>query len=276
MLQALAALAMDQMELRLYAEKVARVEHGERTSGEQLRQANHRLAQSEERFRDLFEAAPIAYVYGDNDTRIIRANSAAMKMFGLKPEEIPGVFGASLVPDTPAAQRRLRDGRELIRRGIYPNGLVLELRRKDDGRPLWVEWWYSPMPGGKLVSSMFMDITDQVLMEQEKKRLGAENAYLVDEIRTEQNFGDIIGGSSGLRKVMQQVQLVAPTDATVLITGESGTGKELIARAIHEKSERSGRTLVKLNCAAVTESLFESEFFGHVKVAFTGALKDKP
>jgi formate hydrogenlyase transcriptional activator len=241
-----------------------------------LRSANDRLAQSEERFRDLFEEAPIAYVYGDNDTRIIRANSAAMKMFGLKPEEIPGVFGASLVPDTPDAQRRLRDGRELIRRGIYPNGLVLELRRKDDGRPLWVEWWYSPMPGGKLVSSMFMDITDQVLMEQEKKRLGAENAYLVDEIRTEQNFGDIIGGSSGLRKVMQQVQLVAPTDATVLITGESGTGKELVARAIHDRSERSGRTLVKLNCAAVTESLFESEFFGHVKGAFTGALKDKP
>jgi PAS domain S-box-containing protein len=241
-----------------------------------LRSANDRLAQSEERFRDLFEEAPIAYVYGDNDTRIIRANSAAMKMFGLKPEEIPGVFGASLVPDTPDAQRRLRDGRELIRRGIYPNGLVLELRRKDDGRPLWVEWWYSPMPGGKLVSSMFMDITDQVLMEQEKKRLGAENAYLVNEIRTEQNFGDIIGGSSGLRKVMQQVQLVAPTDATVLITGESGTGKELVARAIHDRSERSGRTLVKLNCAAVTESLFESEFFGHVKGAFTGALKDKP
>jgi transcriptional regulator with GAF, ATPase, and Fis domain len=75
---------------------------------------------------------------------------------------------------------------------------------------------------------------------------------------------------------MQQVQLVAPTDATVLITGESGTGKELVARAIHEQSARSERTLVKLNCSAVPEGLFESEFFGHVKGAFTGALKDKP
>jgi formate hydrogenlyase transcriptional activator len=75
---------------------------------------------------------------------------------------------------------------------------------------------------------------------------------------------------------MQQVQLVAPTDATVLITGESGTGKELIARAIHEKSARRERPLVKLNCSAVPEGLFESEFFGHVKGAFTGALKDKP
>ena len=75
---------------------------------------------------------------------------------------------------------------------------------------------------------------------------------------------------------MQQVQLVAPTDATVLITGESGTGKELIARAIHEQSARSQRAQVKLNCSAVPEGLFESEFFGHVKGAFTGALKDKP
>jgi transcriptional regulator with GAF, ATPase, and Fis domain len=115
-----------------------------------------------------------------------------------------------------------------------------------------------------------------VLMEQQKARLEAENAYLLDEIRTEQDFGDIIGGSSGLRKVMQQVQLVAPTDATVLITGESGTGKELVARAIHERSARSERAMVKLNCSAVPEGLFESEFFGHVKGAFTGALKDKP
>jgi transcriptional regulator with GAF, ATPase, and Fis domain len=115
-----------------------------------------------------------------------------------------------------------------------------------------------------------------VLMEREKARLEEQNAFLLDEIRTEQNFGDIIGGSSGLRKVMQQVSLVAPTDATVLITGESGTGKELVARAIHEHSARRQRPLIKLNCSAVPEGLFESEFFGHVKGAFTGALKDKP
>ena len=275
-LKMLAALAMNQMELRLHAEKVAQLEQVQRTNGEQLRESNERLAESEERFRSLFEEAPIAYVFGNNDTRILQANSAAMKMFGLKPEDIPGVLGTSLVPDTPDAQRRLREGRELIRRGIYPKGLVLELRRRDDGRPVWVEWWYSPMPGGKLASSMFMDITARVLMEQEKTRLEAQNAYLLDEIRSEQNFGDIIGGSCGLRKVMHQVQLVAPTDATVLITGESGTGKELIARAIHEQSARSDRALVTLNCGAIPEGLFESELFGHVKGSFTGALQDKP
>src|SRR5579862_8956610 len=163
-----------------------------------------------------------------------------------------------------------------MRTGTDEKGVVLELRRKNDGRPLWVRWWCRPEPGGNYTRSMFFDITDQVLMEQQKARLEAQNAYLLDEIRIEQNFGDIIGRSSGLRKVMQQVQLVAPTDATVLITGESGTGKELVARGIHEHSSRNGRALVKLNCSAVPEGLFESEFFGHVRGAFTGALKDKP
>src|SRR5260370_715191 len=120
----------------------------------------------------------------------------------------------------------------------------IELRRQDDGRPLWVRWWAAPYPEGGYTRSMFMDISDQVRMEQEKARLEAQNAYLLDEIRTEQSFGDIVGGSSRLRKVMQQVQLVAPTDATVLITGESGTGKELVARAIHEQSARE-RPLIK-------------------------------
>jgi PAS domain S-box-containing protein len=388
MLLALAALAMNQMELRRYAEKVAQLEQDQRTISTQLREANERLAQSEEQFRDLFEEAPIAYVHQAIDTRIFRANHTAMKCLGVKPEEIPGLLGTSFFPDTEEAQRRLRDALPLLATGTDEKGVVLELRRKDDGRPLWVRWWCRPDPTGKYTRSMFMDITEQVLleeenkrleerfrdffeeapiayvvgseagimranrtaaqifgvkpeemagfhwrslfpdtpeaqrrlrealrlvesgtdacgtglelrrkggrpvwiqwwskreaggryarvmflditdrvlMEQEKARLEAQNAYLLDEIRTEQNFGDIIGGSSGLRKVMQQVQLVAPTDATVLITGESGTGKELVARAIHEQSARGERTLVKLNCSAVPEGLFESEFFGHVK-----------
>jgi PAS domain S-box-containing protein len=121
------------------------------------------------------------------------------------------------------------------------------------------------------------DIDDLKRAERELRGiLEAQNAYLLDELRTEQNFGDIIGASDGLRKVMKQIELVAPTDATVLITGESGTGKELVARAIHEHSARSGRALIKLNCSGVPEGLFESEFFGHVRGSFTGALKDKP
>jgi formate hydrogenlyase transcriptional activator len=274
MLRTLAALAMNQMELRLYAEKVARLERAERAIGEQLREANERLRQSEERFRDYFEEAPIAYVVSSK-SGIIRANRTAAEILGVKPEEIAGFDWRSLFHDNPDAQRRLREVLKLVQSGNEAGGEELELRRKEDGRPLAVRWW-SKSEEGNYSRIMFIDITEQVLMEQQKARLEAQNAYLLDEIRAEQNFGDIIGGSSGLRKVLQQVQLVAPTDASVLITGESGTGKELIARAIHERSARSDRPLVKLNCSAVPEGLFESEFFGHVRGAFTGALKDKP
>ena len=109
-----------------------------------------------------------------------------------------------------------------------------------------------------------------------KERLEEENTYLREEVSAVQGSGDIVGTSPALKKVLQQIELVAPTDATVLVTGESGTGKELVARAIHERSPRRERPMVKVNCGAVPDPLFESEFFGHVKGAFTGAVRDKP
>lgn len=109
-----------------------------------------------------------------------------------------------------------------------------------------------------------------------KERLEEENSYLREEMTAAQGLGELVGESPALRKVLQQIELVAPTDATVLITGESGTGKELIARAIHERRSERNRPMVTVNCGAVPEALFESEFFGHVKGAFTGAMRDKP
>jgi formate hydrogenlyase transcriptional activator len=105
-----------------------------------------------------------------------------------------------------------------------------------------------------------------------KARLEKENVYLQEEIRTEHNFEEITGSSPALMAVLHKVEQVAPTDSTVLILGETGTGKELIARAIHDRSARKSRPLVKVNCSAISAGLVESELFGHVKGAFTGAL----
>ncbi|BCA53236.1 hypothetical protein W02_03760 [Nitrospira sp. KM1] len=108
-----------------------------------------------------------------------------------------------------------------------------------------------------------------------KDRLTEEKTYLEEELRSTAGFEDIIGSSSALKEVLRQVEVVAPTDSTVLIQGETGTGKELVARAIHRLSGRKERTFVKLNCAAIPNGLLESELFGHERGAFTGALAQK-
>jgi formate hydrogenlyase transcriptional activator len=108
-----------------------------------------------------------------------------------------------------------------------------------------------------------------------KDKLHQEKVYLEEEARTEHDFGAIVGESAALRRVLTQVEAVAPTDSTVLVLGETGTGKELIARALHDRSPRRERTFVKLNCAAIPTGLLESELFGHEKGAFTGATAQK-
>jgi formate hydrogenlyase transcriptional activator len=108
-----------------------------------------------------------------------------------------------------------------------------------------------------------------------KNRLEAENIYLQEEIRREHNFEEMIGNSPALVEVLRKVEVVAPLDSTVLILGETGSGKELVARAIHDRSSRKGRPLVKVNCGAISAGLVESELFGHVKGAFTGALSNR-
>ncbi len=112
-------------------------------------------------------------------------------------------------------------------------------------------------------------------IERLRARLEMENSYLRDEVKAVYSFGDIVGDSPALKAVLEQVELVAPTDVNVLVLGESGTGKELIARAIHERSHRRDGPLIKVNCASIPRELFESEFFGHVKGAFTGAVRDR-
>jgi formate hydrogenlyase transcriptional activator len=231
------------------------------------------LAESERRFRDLFDEAPIGYVYEDTDTRFVSANQAFQKMLGLRPEEVPRTMGLSLVAPTEETQARVHDSLEAERAGKEKPFIEIELRRKDDGRSVWVQRFSRPEPDGRYTRTMVVDITARVLAEQERNRLRAQNEYLQEEIKSEYNFEEIIGRSPSLRGALAKVKQVAPMDATVLILGETGTGKELIARAIHNASRRRDKPLIKLNCAALPTGLIESELFGHEKGAFTGALE---
>ena len=108
-----------------------------------------------------------------------------------------------------------------------------------------------------------------------KGQLEQQNAYLQEEVVEAKAFGDLVGQSAALRQVVSQIDLVAPTDASVLIQGETGTGKELVAHEIHRRSRRKERPLIRVNCASIPRELYESEFFGHAKGAFTGAIKER-
>ncbi len=110
---------------------------------------------------------------------------------------------------------------------------------------------------------------------EERRRVEQQCAYLLEEVESAKALGPMVGKSAALRNVWQQIEVVAPTDASVLIVGESGTGKELVARAIHAHSDRKDQPMVSVNCASIPRELFESEFFGHLKGSFTGAVKDR-
>lgn len=130
---------------------------------------------------------------------------------------------------------------------------------------------FADFVGGAIVNaSSFEEI------QRLKGQLELQNAYLRELILEAKAFGDLIGQSAALKRIVSQVDLVAPTEASVLILGETGTGKELVAYEIHNRSNRKNGPLVRVNCASIPKELFESEFFGHVKGAFTGALKDRP
>ena len=158
-----------------------------------------------------------------------------------------------------------------------------------DGSAIPVEYTSTPImldgkPNGAVV--VFRDISKRKEIERQreaayeeikrlKEQLEQERDYLRDEINVTVNFGEIIGESQALKRTLAQIEAVARTPASVLVLGESGVGKEMIARAIHTKSDRADKPLVKVNCASIPKDLFESEFFGHVRGAFTGAHQDR-
>jgi PAS domain S-box-containing protein len=175
-----------------------------------------------------------------------------------------------------------------VRDGVVHEGRQ-EVFWRRDGSVFPVEFTSTPViSDGRIAGAVvvFRDITERRNTENQlqsalaelnilKQRLEEQNAYLQEEIHIEHNFREIVGQSDPILKIIKQIDVVAPTDASVLINGESGTGKELIARAIHQASRRSASPLIRVNCAAIPTELFESEFFGHIRGAFTGAVRDR-
>ena len=161
-------------------------------------------------------------------------------------------------------------GQPLLHRGQVLGVLGVFLRARLDGELLvWLRMIADHAAAAIANARAFEEI------ERLRARIEQENDYLRDEVKAAYSFGDIVGTSPALRAVLEQVDLVGPTEANVLILGESGTGKELVARAIHERSRRRVGPMIKVNCASVPRELFESEFFGHVRGSFTGAVRDR-
>lgn len=175
-----------------------------------------------------------------------------------------------------------------VQDGIVHEG-IQEVFWRHDGSYFPVEFTSTPIiRDSEIIGAVvvFRDITDRLNTEKQlthaleelqdlKSRLEQQNEYLQEEILQENQYHEIVGNSPAILQIIEKIKVVAPTDANVMIYGESGTGKELIARAIHQSSHRKQHPLIRVNCAAIPSELFESEFFGHVKGAFTGAVRDR-
>ncbi|MBT3921652.1 MAG: sigma 54-interacting transcriptional regulator [Nitrospina sp.] len=223
-------------------------------------------------------------IYGlDAEGMTTFINSAAEKMTGYSAREMIGNCQHKLVhhsrPDgTPYPQK------ECPIYAAFRKGQVFqtceEVFWRKDGTSFPVEYVSTPIRENmKILGAVvvFRELTERKKAEEEIKQLRhqleLENAYLHEEVL--KSYGEIIGRGPALETILRQIEMVGPTDASVLITGESGTGKELVAREIHNRSSRSKRAMIKVNCASIPKELYESEFFGHVKGAFTGAIKDR-
>lgn len=258
-----------------------------------LHEALLRHSRSLERQNALILEAAGEGVYGlDCDGRTTFVNPAAARLLGHEPEALLGEPMHAVLHHTHA------DGTPYPREtcpiyAAFKDGQVHHVENevfwRRDGSSFPVEYTSTPIEEeGRLTGAVvvFRDVTARKAAETElrgalaevetlRDQLEAENTYLQEELQTRERFGEIVGRSPAIQHVVQAVETVAPTSANVLITGESGTGKELVARAVHRLSVRRDRPLITVNCASVPRELFESEFFGHLKGAFTGAVRDR-
>jgi PAS domain S-box-containing protein len=223
-------------------------------------------------------------LFHDSEGVILKANDSACKRLGYSEDELIGLTIQDIDPDS--NKKTWKQFWKELRRDRNISFESRNQTRKSEIFPVEVTVNFVEFDGKEYAVGFGRDISVRKKMEEEntcafdeiqrlRKQLELENEYLSEEVMELQSFGGIIGQSHSLQNILKQIEMVATTDANVLISGESGTGKELIANEIHRQSPRSDRSLIRVNCASIPRELYESEFFGHVKGAFTGAIKDR-
>lgn len=240
------------------------------------------------KYRELYRSTPAMLHTVDGDGNIVTVTDHWLQKLGYRRDEVVGRPTTDFFSETD--RQRYEDGRlkELLAQGDFNNEERQVVTK--DGRvlDLMVSAISHRDTNGNVDRMLIAskDVTERLRAERELRTALAENAslrkelererdYLREEVNVAMNFGRIIGTSPALQKMLKQIEAVAETPASVLLLGESGVGKELVAHAIHTRSARADGPLVKVNCASIPKELFESEFFGHVKGAFTGAHRDR-
>ncbi len=243
------------------------------------KRAEQALRKSEERLASILASAMDAIITLDTERRITLFNAAAEKVFRCRAEQAIGQplepllskrFGNLLKGYCLAVQPAAVNSQQLW----APEGLTA---RRHDGEEFPVEATLSPLEidGRRFFTVILRDVTERWQSQETLKQLQLENVYLQEEIKTRQSPSHIVGDSPAMQDVFVHAEQVAGTDSTVLLTGETGTGKSVIARAIHDLSDRRDKLFVPVNCAALPGDLVESELFGHEKGAFTGAIAQR-
>jgi PAS domain S-box-containing protein len=244
--------------------------YGTSTDIETLKRTEKNLREDERELRRITDAISQAVVVQDPTGLTLYANQALLDYTGLTIEDVVAPHFRERIFH-PEDLEKVRDERQ----AALARGIPFEIEQRmlgADGQYRWFLGRYKPFRDeqGRVIRwyATGTDIDDRVRAEERTRH---ENLALREQINRDSMFEDIVGSSEALRRVLNQVAKVAPSDSTILILGESGTGKELIARAIHKRSNRAARAFIAVNCASIPTSLIASELFGHEKGAFTGA-----
>jgi PAS domain S-box-containing protein len=261
-----------EMQLIDYAGRIVGIAIERDRSKSALTFALEKIKKSEAELRQIVDVIPQAIVVMTPDGKAIYANRATIEYTGLSLDEVRADDFRSRVFHPEDLQRLLEQRRRTLSTPVPFENEYRTLGK--DGKYRWFLIRYNPLldENGNVIR-WYATATDIDDRKRAEDRMRNETIALREEIVRSSMFEEIVGSSEALRKVLEQVSRVAPTDSTVLIQGETGTGKELIARAIHNRSKRVNRAFIRVNCAAIPPSLIASELFGHEKGSFTGALQ---